>query len=251
MKAMMVFGDDCCCFVLQFVSRCACAFRFTLTLCAEFVSPVAGVCAFLVSRLAFVCLQFVSRCAYFTIELLCVSRLTWHLLTLCAEFVSPVIPGRVCVSRFAFALCFTLACAEVVSPVAPGRVSCFAFRVSRDVSLWHLWRHLLFVSRCAYFRISYHNGVVERAIESVMRFSSHLVAFVAFVFRVSCFALCFTLAFVAIFSRYAYVFLVSFWHFDDDQKLYMDFFKMVCKMLCKDGSCARCCAKWCARFYAR
>ena len=132
MKAMMVFGDDCCCFVLQFVSRCACAFRFTLTLCAEFVSPVACVrFSFHVWHL----LQFVSRCAYFTIELLCVSRLTWHLLTLCAEFVSPVIPGRVCVSRFAFALCFTLACAEVVSPVAPGRVSCFAFRVSRDVSL--------------------------------------------------------------------------------------------------------------------
>ncbi len=65
MKAMMVFGDDCCCFVLQFVSRCACAFRFTLTLCAEFVSPVApgrvcvsrftfGICCnlFLVARIS-------------------------------------------------------------------------------------------------------------------------------------------------------------------------------------------------------
>ena len=79
--------------------------------------------AFLVSRLRFAflvslwhLLQFVSRCAYFTIELLCVSRLTLAFVVL--VFL---------VSRFAF------------------HVSCFAFRVSRFT--------LTFVAICFSLRV--------------------------------------------------------------------------------------------------
>ena len=73
------------------------------------VSPVACVrFSFHVWHL----LQFVSRCAYFTIELLCVSRLT-------LAFVALVFLLRACVSRFAFRV---LSVSRFVS-----RVSRFSF----------------------------------------------------------------------------------------------------------------------------
>ena len=78
MKAMMVFGDDCCCFVLQFVSRWCLAmsvvvscclnlfpslhvvrFSFDFDTCADCFSGC--VCAFLVARLAFVAICFALR----------------------------------------------------------------------------------------------------------------------------------------------------------------------------------------------
>ena len=66
-----------------------------------------------------------------------------------------------------------------------------------------------------------------------MRFSSHFVAFVAFVFRVSCFALCFTLAFVANFlvTRMCFSF-----HFG---------------ILTMIRSCTWIFSRWCARCCAR
>ena len=142
-------------------------------------------------------------------------------------------PGRVCVSRFSFALCFTLACAEVVSPAAPGRVSCFAFRVSRDVSLWHLWRHLLFVSRCAYFRISYHNGVVERAIEllCVSRLTLWHLLLSCFAFRVS-----------------RYVSLWHLWQFFLVTRMCFSFHFGILTMI---RSCTWIFSRWCARCCAR
>ena len=76
MKAMMVFGDDCCCFVLHFVSRwclamfvvvvpCICfslhvvRFSFDFDTCAVCFSGC--VCAFLAPRLAFVAICFALR----------------------------------------------------------------------------------------------------------------------------------------------------------------------------------------------
>ena len=96
------------------------------------------VCAFLVSRLAFVAICFSLRVFH-----------NWTVMRFSSQF------GICCVSVSVARSAFL--------------VSCFAWSVSRFVSrvsafLVSLW-HLLFVSRCAYFRISYHNGVVERAIE--------------------------------------------------------------------------------------
>ena len=201
MKAMMVFGDDCCCFVLQFVSRWCLAMIVVVSCCNLFlvarsaflvwlwhfvliVSPVACVrFSFHVWHL----LQFVSRCAYFTIELLCVSRLNLAFVALVFLLRAQRFSFRVSRKRFAFRVsCFR------VSRFTLTFVICFSLRVFQDlISQWSGWEGNW----------------------TVTRFSSHSVAFVAFVFRVTCFAFLVLLWHLwQFFSRYAYVFLVSLWH---------------------------------------
>ena len=179
------------------------------------------VCAFLVSRLAFVAICFSLR----VFHNWTVMRFSSHL-----AFVALVFLLRACVSRFAWPervglgpLCW-----------AQHPLERFAFRVSRFAFLVSLW-HLLFVSRCAYFRISYHNGVVERAIE-LLRVSRLTLWHLLLVFRVTCFAFLVLLWHLwQFFSRYAYVFLVSLWHLTMIRSCARWIFKELCKTVCKNA----------------
>ena len=122
------------------------------------------------------------------------------------------------------------------------RFTCFAFRVSRFTLTF-----VQFVSRCAYFRISYHNWVVERQLCYAFLVSPwHLLLVSLVACCVSCFAFRvrvsrFTLAFVAIcFSLRVCVscFTLAFWWWSEAVQDGENFQRVVQEW------CARCCARW-------
>ena len=207
---LLLFRVAWICFSLHVVR-----FSFDFDTCADCFSGC--VCAFLVPRLAFVAICFSLRVFH-----------NWTVMRFSSQF------GICCVSVSVARSAFLVSRFRVLS------VSRFVSRVSAFlVSLWHL----LFVSRCAYFRISYHNGVVERAIEllRVSRLTLWHLLRSCFALRVSRFSfysgICGNFFLV---TRMCFSFHFGIWRWSEAVQ---DGFSKSCARRCARMQ-SRCCARW-------